>query len=426
MGKVYPVFGVSLMLGSVLLVVAAGTTVERWERWEESWKGPSTGNPFVDVDFTVELTLQEASDSVVVRGFYDGDGRYVVRFMPPTQGRWTFRTKSNSTALDGRIGNFTVVAPSSANNHGPVRVKPNCTTFSYADGSPHHTVGTTVYGLLGGWSNQNLTARSLVSLKESPFNKVRLFAFPTGNPKAPADLLPYEPLAGKVNASSDLTRFNLVYWRRMESVIQSLQDIGVEADVIFFNLYDQEYPAGLSCMGGRNATTYDTAADVLFLKYIVARLASFRNVWWSMSNEWNQCSCKWADAGVNPCPDKRDFSDPGCGADGSNSPALHTPIWDALFERVRAEDPSAHLLSIHNNGYLYNYSRPWITHFSIQHTHNKPQTLWKLHGRKVLIFSVLISLSLTPSLSPPPPPRPPLSLNPAPPSLSRPPPPSLP
>ena len=33
---------------------------------------------------------------------------------------------------------------------------------------------------------------------------------------------------------------------------------------------------------------------------------------------------------------------------------------------VQAEDPSGHLLSIHNNGYLYNYSRPWVTHFSIQ------------------------------------------------------------
>ena len=69
----------------------------------------------------------------------------------------------------------------------------------------------------------------------------------------------------------------------MESVIQSLQDIGVEADVILFNLYDKDYPAGLKCMGGRNASTYDTTADVLFLKYIVVRLASFRNVWWSMS-----------------------------------------------------------------------------------------------------------------------------------------------
>ena len=128
------------------------------------------------------------------------------------------------------------------------------------------------------------------------------------------------------------------------------------------------------------------APDTLFIKYIVARLASFRNVWWSMSNEWNQCTCKWAGAAVNPCPSAKDYSDPGCGRGGSNSLAVDTPIWDNLFKLVDSEDPSHHLMSIHNNGFLYNYSRPWITHFSIQHTHNKPMTLWKIFGRKPFVW----------------------------------------
>ena len=86
--------------------------------------------------------------------------------------------------------------------------------------------------------------------------------------------------------------------------------------------YMADYPKGLKCLGGPNASNYDLAPDVLFIKYIVARFASFRNVWWSMSNEWNQCSCKWADAGIDPCPNSKDYSDPGCGEDGLNSPAL--------------------------------------------------------------------------------------------------------
>jgi hypothetical protein len=146
----------------------------------------------------------------------------------------------------------------------------------------------------------------------------------------------------------------------------------------------------------------------------------------SMSNEWNQCACKWAGAHApSPCPHQRDPTDPGCGEGGSNSPAADTPIWDALFRVVHAEDPSAHLMSIHNNGYLYNYSRSWISHFSIQvdaaacaaaycslraplrtarcvrrrveltvccnlaspqHTHNKPSTLWRLYGRKPFVW----------------------------------------
>ena len=103
-----------------------------------------------------------------------------------------------------------------------------------------------------------------------------------------------------------------------------------------------------------------------------------------MANEWSQLQCYWAAPTTNPCPQQRDGSDPGCGYGGSNSPAWHTPIWDALFKRVAMEDPTnpPHLLSIHNNEWLYNYSRSWVTHFSIQHTHNKPRDLWHIYGKK--------------------------------------------
>jgi hypothetical protein len=107
-----------------------------------------------------------------------------------------------------------------------------------------------------------------------------------------------------------------------------------------------------------------------------------------MSNEWSQCACKFAGAAVDPCPGARDFSDPGCGPGGSNAPAWQTPIWDSLFRLLQDEDAAGggHLTSIHNNGYLYNYSRDWITHFSVQHTHNKPSTLWRIYGKKPFVW----------------------------------------
>lgn len=160
----------------------------------------------------------------------------------------------------------------------------------------------------------------------------------------------------------------------------------MEAELILFG-NGPAYPASMACLGGTDPKAYNTSLDSLFLNYTVARLASFRNVWWSMANEWNQYLCKWAGAsGPSPCPNQRDFSDPGCGVGGSNSPAYDTPVWDKLFQTVREEDPNRHLLSIHNNGYLYNYSQPWVTHFSIQHTHNKPKDLWLIYGRKPFMY----------------------------------------
>ena len=90
----------------------------------------------------------------------------------------------------------------------------------------------------------------------------------------------------------------------------------------------------MGCLGGPYLSTHDFTPDARFLRYLVARLASFRNVWWSISNEWNQCRCKWSGVTVNPCPTAKDFSDPCCGVDGSNSMASDTSIWDALFKLV--------------------------------------------------------------------------------------------
>ena len=70
--------------------------VEQHEQWgllEVSLPGPTSGNPFVDVQLTA--TFQQGDDKHEVSGFYDGDGIYRVRFMPDKAGRWQYTTHSN-------------------------------------------------------------------------------------------------------------------------------------------------------------------------------------------------------------------------------------------------------------------------------------------------------------------------------------------
>ena len=240
-----------------VLSTQSTTTIERWGQWEDTWPGPTAGNPFVDVELSVEFSPPSGA-SYTVRGFYDGEGLFRARFMPPSLGAWTFRTQSNASVLDDICGGFVVVAPS-AGNHGPVIARG--TNFAHADGSPHHSVGTTVYGLFGAWvsDDTNLTAQTLKTLSTSPFNKVRVMAFPVGS--GPAELLPYLPQGGVEGAPSDLSRFNVQFWRHIDDVVRSLLALGVQADIILFNLYMATYPAGLACMGGPNASTYELDAD---------------------------------------------------------------------------------------------------------------------------------------------------------------------
>ncbi len=150
----------------------ADAPIEQWGVATVTLDGPREGNPFVDVKFSATFQIGDHKRDVV--GFYDGDGKYVVRFMPDRPGPWSYTTHSNNTALAGKTGDFTVVPPTGA-NHGPVHVR-NTFHFAYADGSPYKPLGTTCYA----WTSHpaELEEQTLKTLVAAPFNKLRMCVFP--------------------------------------------------------------------------------------------------------------------------------------------------------------------------------------------------------------------------------------------------------
>ena len=113
-------------------VLAAPATgeIERWGLFETVMDGPSSGNPFDEVQ--LHAVFESDGKSVKVPGFYDGDGVYRIRFSPPTLGAWRWRSVSNARALDGRSGEVRCVAPGPG-NRGPVRVTADGYHFAHAD-----------------------------------------------------------------------------------------------------------------------------------------------------------------------------------------------------------------------------------------------------------------------------------------------------
>jgi Domain of unknown function (DUF5060)/Protein of unknown function (DUF4038)/Domain of unknown function (DUF5605) len=294
--------------------------VEQWGVFELTLPGPSAGNPFKEVELSARFTLGDKT--VDVSGFYDGDGTYRIRFMPETQGVWRFETKSNRPELGGKVGTFHAAEPSDR-NHGLVRVR-NTFHFAYTDGTPFFPIGTTCYA----WTHQGnaLEEQTLQTLKQSPFNKIRMCIFPKHyafNQNEPE----YYPFAGAPPRDWDFSRFNPAFFRHLEERIGRLRDLGIEADLILFHPYDR---------GHWGFDRMPPDADDRYLRYVFARLSAFRNVWWSMANEF-------------------DFMKEKTGAD-----------WDRFFRVVEANDPYAHLRSIHNGTRLYNHTDPRVTHASIQ------------------------------------------------------------
>lgn len=296
--------------------------VAQWGIFEQTLHGPSVGNPFIDVQLTA--FFQQGDHSIKVAGFYDGAGIYRIRFMPDKPGTWSYKTSSNRPELDGQTGAFTATPPSSA-NHGPVHVQ-NTYHFAYADGTPYWEIGTTCYA----WVHQGdeLAEQTVRTLAHAPFNKLRMCVFPKWMVHNNVEPLLY-PYEGTPPTAWDYTRFNPAYFQNIERRVAQLRDLGIEADIILFHPYDNGH-WGFDQMGA--------ASDDLYVRYVTARLSAFRNVWWSLSNEYDAVASK-------------KLSD-----------------WDRLGNLVEASDPYGHLRSIHNMRAPFTNieGKPWITHTSLQ------------------------------------------------------------
>ena len=303
--------------------------VEQWGVFEFHTLGPADGNPFVDVDFRARFTFGHRT--VEAAGFYDGSGLYKVRFSPDTAGQWTFETVSATKALHGLTGAFECTAAGNG-NRGPVGTAHQF-HFQYADGTPYFPFGTTCYSY--GFIGDPLEQRTLENLKQAGFNKVRMCLLPKPLGKLQPVAMPFERIGaaaaeeladnGHSREQYNLARLNPTYFQHAEKCIQALLDAGIQADVILFHPYDAW---GFKSMGQE--------ADDRYLRYAVARLSAYRNVWWSIANEYDLVKSK-------------SMSD-----------------WDRFFRIVQESDPYARLRSIHHSKVVYDHSKPWCTHASLQ------------------------------------------------------------
>lgn len=293
------------------------SSASRWSMFELVLAGPSHGNPFTEVELTARFSSENTE--ITAGGFYNGDGRWVIRFLPEDVGRWRFVTSSNARSLSGVTGEFDVTAAAEG-SRGPVHAQGF--HFAHADGTRHLPLGTTAYA----WLHQpaEVRAATLRTLSGGPFSKLRMTVFPKGyayNSNEP-DLFPFP---GNLADGFDFTRFNPEFFRRLESAVAELGALGIEADLILFHPYDRW---GFAEMG--------EAVDELYVRYIVRRLWALPNVWWSMANEYDFV---WSKSEAD---------------------------WEQLARLVVANDPAGHLLGIHNGFAMYDHTRDWVTHASVQ------------------------------------------------------------
>lgn len=326
---------------------------ERWGLYELSFQGRSDGSPFTD--YSISGTFRHSSETVKVSGFYDGGGIYRLRFMPSYEGEYTYEVSGSFSDMT-YSGSFSSLPPSPG-NHGPVGVR-NRFHLAYADGTPHYSFGTTCYAFA--LQRSEIVEQTFAELKRGCFNKLRFCIMPKHYDFSLHDpvCFPYEgtPMDARVltrqnfsdyNGAApgndwDFKRFNPDFFRIYDKMLYRLMDLGIEADMIIFHAYDRW---GFSKMSMED--------NLLYLRYVTARYAAFRNVWWALANEYELMGHMGEDE------------------------------WEALAAVLKESDPYGHLASIHNCEVFYDYTKPWISHCSCQREdhHKTTEFTDELRGR---------------------------------------------
>jgi PKD repeat protein len=333
------------LLVSVLLAVSA-SAVERWGLFEVSLVGPALDNPYLDV--SCSATFSQGGQRFSVSGFWDGGRTCKIRFSPPTTGEWRYETRSATPELDGKSGAFTVTAPA-GNNHGPVEVY-DTFYLRYADGAPYHQYGTTCYA----WVHQTreLQEQTLQTLAASPFNKIRFCVFPksyTYNKNEPE----FFAFQKRADGKFDFNKPDPAFWQHFEQRVLDLQKLGLEADLILWHPYDRWGFADMS-----------DEADDRYLRYCIARLGAFRNVWWSLANEYDFMTEQRPGHRGN-----KQWED-----------------WDRFFGILQKEDPHQRLRGIHNGSKWYDHTKAWVTHASLQTSDMNRGVRFREQYRKPVLY----------------------------------------
>ena len=285
--------------------------MKQYETFELCYHAPAPTGSHVEIDLTAAFTTE--AGTVTVRGFYAGNERYIVRYLPMSTGHVSY-------TVSGLVSDTGTAEILPADTHGPVHAEG--LHFKHADGHRYAPFGTTVYALAH--QDPETTEDTFESLAGGYFNKLRLCLFPKHynyNHNDPE----FYPFEKDEEGHWDVHHPCFAFWDAFEEKLARLDSLGIQADLILFHSYDRW---GFSHLGQKN--------NLVYLDYLVRRFAAFPHIWWSLANEYDLIY------------------------------HMTTEDWMEIEEFMAAHDPYHHLLGNHCGFAFWNANRKNITHLSVQ------------------------------------------------------------
>jgi hypothetical protein len=271
----------------IMLFVAAqaasAVTIEQYHSHDFAFRAQAAGNPF-DVELYGDFTGPEGT-RLRVPGFYDGDGRWKIRFSPTKQGEWKLETLSPLAALNGKTEAGIQCAPNRHPNiHGGLRVDPGHPYhFVYEDGTRYFLLGYEADWLWGvdmKDPERKLMRRLIEQMASRGFNHVmvNVYAHDTGwspEKKHGWDWGPPEMYAWEgTNEKPDHSRMNVKFFQLYDGMMEALREKGIVAHIML-KVYNKRV----------NWPPKHSRDEERYFRYVTARYQAFSNVVWDFSKE---------------------------------------------------------------------------------------------------------------------------------------------
>jgi TPR repeat protein len=262
------------ILGLLMLMqtVVSAAEVAQWNVFEASYESAKVySNAFTEVE--VNVVFSHGDQKWVVPAFWAGDTKWIVRFAPPAQGKYTYRvecTDKANTGLNGKENTLSVEAYKGDNplmKHGFVKANPGKHYFEHADGTPFLWLADTWWKCLCKrmtWEGfQELTA----DRKARGFSVVQIVCgpYPDENFFAPS----LENEGGQPYLVKDMSWVNPKYFDYADRRFKHLVDSSI-------------VPAIVGAWGRGDCNSMDAFGPVSIKRhwrYLIARYGAYPVVW---------------------------------------------------------------------------------------------------------------------------------------------------
>lgn len=230
--------------------------------------------------------VSESGERLVLKGFYNGNKEYIIRFTPHETGTWLGKPIKKSWIKDQLPSYEFSVSKNDAECHGAIVMSTkNPQKLFYEDGTPYNMLAFELdwlFALDYGDRSLKNAGQLLDVIKEHGFNKVimNVYAFDRNNaiegvkPQYEyGSLLNIFPFMG-TNEEPDYSRLNIRFFQHLDNIISLMNEKNIIAHLMIY-VWNKNV----------NWPKPGSEADEMYFDYIIKRYQAYPNIIWDVSKE---------------------------------------------------------------------------------------------------------------------------------------------